>query len=302
VHRWVETSWNIVPLKGVRQGREPEVPLGDGLALIRADERLLAARDELFLGKVEFEAIGKSECFLVLRTSEPDGVDVFTAIERLQDALMAFQIVKPIETFGFIFSGTQQSGGNVRWHGTNDRGWPMRAGQWAQMRVFDEPLLIRAKALLTQVRETMKGPHIAKRNAVHLLQLALEHPHPLIACMLAVTGIEAILDSADRWDFESKICTLLGDSTLAFPDWNSPEWMPPKYTVKDLAVHLYTLRSKIAHGANLLSAIQDKKSPVNFSEMKEYIPGVESVQYATLLGESAIYLLCQVLQRVIAAP
>ena len=295
-----ETSWTVMPLKGVHWGRDAEVPLGDGLALIRTDERLLAAADGLFLGKVQIGDVGKSECFLVLRTSGPDETDAFTAVEQLQDALMALQIIKPIETFGLIFFGTQMSTGNIRWHGTNDRGWGMRAGQWAQMRAFDEPLLERAKTLLNPVRQTLKGPDIAKRNAVHLLQLALEHPHPLIACMLAVTGMEAIFDSADRRDFERKICALLGESTLAFPDWNSPQWAPPKYTVKDLAVHLYTLRSKIAHGADLLSAKLDKNSPVDFSTMKEYIEGLDAVQYATLLGESAIYLLCQVLQKTVA--
>lgn len=144
----------------------------------------------------------------------------------------------------------------------------------------------------------MKGPDMAKRNAVHLLLLALEQPHPYIACLLAVIGIDAILQSNGRRDFEVKLSEFLGASTLAFPDWNSPNFPPLKYTVKELAVHLYTLRSKIAHGVSLLSAAQDKTSPVDLSKLKEYIPEGEPVHYATLLSESSIYLLAQVLKKV----
>jgi len=119
--------------------------------------------------------------------------------------------------------------------------------------------------------------------------------------------MEAILDSKDRWDFETKLCELLGASTLAFPDWNSPDFSPPNYTVKNLAVHLYILRSKVAHGADLREAARDKNSPVDLSELKEYMPASprsydpspETVQYATILGEAAIYLLGQVLEKVL---
>jgi len=220
---------------------------------------------------------------------------------------MAFQIVKPIATYGLVFYGMESPNGRMCWQGMDDRRWPMGAGPWASLRAFDEPLLGEVRTVLNALRQTMKASDIGKRNAVHLLQLALEHPHPLIACLLAVIGMEAILDSKDRWDFETKLCELLGASTLAFPDWNSPDFSPPNYTVKNLAVHLYILRSKVAHGADLREAARDKNSPVDLSELKEYMPASprsydpspETVQYATILGEAAIYLLGQVLEKVL---
>ncbi|MGH9764567.1 MAG: hypothetical protein ACREAC_27340, partial [Blastocatellia bacterium] len=157
------------------------------------------------------------------------------------------------------------------------------------------------------VQDTLNGRDIAKKNATHLLQLALEHPHPLIACLLAVIGMEAVLKSNSRRDFAEKLCALLGASTLAFPDWNSPQFSQPMYTVENLALHLHTLRSKIAHGRDLREAAHDAKAPVDLGELKEYIPvdsrsydfQPQTVQYATLLGEAAIYLLGQALQKVL---
>jgi len=276
---------------------------------MRTDERLLAARNDLgqCLSKVQLQEIGEARWFLALQIPQSplQSVNVADCVEQLQDVLMAFQIVKPIETYGLVFHGVESPSGRMLWKGMGDRRWPMIAGQWAQLRAFDEPLLNEAQAILSKVQQTMKGADIGKRNAVHLLQLALEHPHPLIACLLAVTGMEAILKNNGRRKFEEKLCDLLGAMTSAFPDWNSPHFSPPNYRVKDLALHLHTLRSKVAHGIDLREAVNDKKSPVDLDELKPYIlldpngyyPQTEMVQYATLLGEAAIYLLGQVLQR-----
>jgi hypothetical protein len=295
-----EMLWIVSPLKGVSLRGKSEVALGDGLALMRTDERLLASRSGLYLGSVQFHDIGRAPWFLVLRVPQsPHTPVVPDSVELLLDALMAFQIVKPIETYGLAFHGDESSAGDMNWHGIDDRRWPMNAGQWSQLRMFDEPLLNEVLAILNQVRSMMRGPDISKRNAVHLLQLALEHPHQYVACLLAVTGIEAILDCKDRWDFEKKLCDLLGASALAFPDWNSPDFPPLTYTVKEVAVHLYTLRSKVAHGADLAKAAHDKNTPVDLLQLKEYILEGAPVRYATLLCESSIYILGQVLQKVL---
>lgn len=290
----------VVGLRGVHLGSDGDVILTPELSLRRATDSLLAAGDVLLMSKIQREAMKRFSWFLVQRTVQSQGrmADANICYESLQDGLMAFQIIKPVETDGFFFLGDQASGERAYWHGTHIR-WPMSAGQWARLRAFDTSLLNKALPMLYRVRALMAGSDIPKKNAVHLLQLALEHPHPYIACLLAVTGMEAIFDSKDRWDFERKLCDLLGASTLAFPDWNSPDFPPLTYTVKGLAVHLYTLRSKVAHGADLRKAAHDRNSPVDLLQLQEYIPQGEPVVYATLLGEAAIYLLCQVLQRVL---
>jgi len=295
------TAWIVSPLKGVVLDKS-EYAFGDNLSLIRVSQQLLGARSELFLSKVQFELVGKAPWYLALRIPESpsNAVDLHQAVEPLLDALMAFQIVKPIETYGLVFCGIEHWGGGMHWQSNSDRRWGMVAGPWAQLRTFDEPLLKRAQSIMNPVREIMVGSDVAMRNAIHLLQLALEHPHPYVSCLMAVTGIETALGGCDnRRDFEKKICDLLGAGTLAFPDWNSPTTPPLGYTVKELAVHLYTLRSKIAHGANLASAAQDKNSPVDLAALKDYIAESDRVRYAALLGESSIYLLGQVLQTVL---
>ena len=304
-----DTIWIISPLKGIDLGDQPEVLLADGFALMRANQRLNGAREELklLLSSVQIHNLSKVLWFFTSRIPQStlNAVDVPKSIELFQDAFMAFQVVKPIETYGLIFHGVERMGSSLRWQGIDDRHWPMMAGMWAQLRAFDDPLLQEAQGILSRVRDVMKGSEISKRNAIHLLQLALEHPHPYVACLLAVMGMEAILDSRDRRDFEGKLCDMLGASALAFPDWNSPEFPALKYTVKDLAMHLYTLRSKIAHGADLTRAAKDKNAPVDLHQFKEYIVAEgselesEPIRYATLLGEAAIYLLGQVIRKVL---
>jgi hypothetical protein len=309
-----ERIWATIPIRGIDLGDRTEAQLADDLSLVASHEQFRAIANDLgpCLSSIQSNDVGNAKWFLVLRVPQTQlrSVDVPQCIEHLQDALMAFQIVKPIETYGLIFHGIEQLGDQVRWQGVTDRRWPMIAGEWARLRAFDEPLLNEVRTILSRVREVMKGRDIAKRNGIHSLQLALEHPHPYVACLLAVMGMEAILDSCDRLDFERKICDLLGATTPAFPDWNVPDFSPPKYSVKDLAVHLYTLRSKVAHGVDLKKAAHDKNSPVDLLEYKEYIvtgssgydQRSEPVQYAMLLGEAAIYLLGRVLQKVLCTP
>jgi hypothetical protein len=98
---------------------------------------------------------------------------------------MAFQIVNPIRTYGLAFQGVEFSIGQVNWRGMVDRHWPMSAGQWAQLRAFDELLLEDARAIMNQVIQMMRGDDISKRNAVYLLQLAWEHPHPYPGAMVS---------------------------------------------------------------------------------------------------------------------
>jgi hypothetical protein len=292
--------WTITGVPGIGLETETEVSLGTSLSLLSANPLLLSAVDSLDLNKQQCAEMTRCAWFLVHRAFQSPTRDAERdkSVELLQDALMAFQAVKPMETYGLIFQGVEFEQDRVTWESKRAR-WPMSAGEWARIRSFDQELLAQTKGMLGRIQSVMVGSDIGRKNAVHLLQLALEHPHPSIACLLAVTGMEAIFDSKDRWDFEARLCDLLGESTLAFPDWNSPDFSPLPYTVKELAVHLYALRSKVAHGADLRKALHDKNSPVDLFQFKEYVPLTDPVRYATLLGESSIYLLCQVLQKVL---
>jgi hypothetical protein len=152
--------------------------------------------------------------------------------------------------------------------------------------------------MIQRVRLVMQGSSAERKNAVTFLQLGLEHSHPLIAGLLWVMGMEAIFDSDDRNDFKKELCKCLGSAALVFPDWNAPT-APPAYTVDELAIPVYVLRSKLAHGADLRTAALDKKTPVDLTKKVKLVDFSEPRTRAHLLSEAACYLLCQVLQKTI---
>ncbi len=138
-----------------------------------------------------------------------------------QHGLMAFQILKPVQTLGFIFQGSGKSGSALN----SERAVhppPTDAEQWARMRRFDGQFLAKVPDLIPKICRVMQGTDAEHKNSIILLQLGLEQSHPLIAGLLCIMGMEASFDSADRKDFEKKLCVCLGASTLVFPDWNSP--------------------------------------------------------------------------------
>jgi hypothetical protein len=116
--------------------------------------------------------------------------------------------------------------------------------------------------------------------------------------MLCVMGMEARFDSSDRNDFKKKLCACLGASTRVFPDWNAPTFPQPNYTVEEIAIPLYVLRSKLAHGVDLRKAALER-TPVDLLKKVELISELEPRAHALFLSEAAYYLLCQVLQKCI---
>jgi hypothetical protein len=152
--------------------------------------------------------------------------------------------------------------------------------------------------MIPKVRAVFDGTSAELKNAVTLLQLGLENYHPLVAGMLWVMGMEAIFDSSNRIDFRDKLCACLGPDALAFPDWNDLTG-PLPYVVKDIAVDLYMLRNKLAHGVDLRKAATDRTSPVDLLKTVMIYPASEDTTYALLLSQAACFLLCQVIQKTI---
>jgi hypothetical protein len=154
---------------------------------------------------------------------------------------------------------------------------------WARMRRFDKPLISQVPDAIRKVERVMGGAAAEPKNAVYFLQMALEHLHPLISGLLCVMGLEARFDSKGRQDFARKLKATFGSSTPVFPDWNSPGHAQPTHTVDEIAVDLYTLRSKIAHGVDLRKAADDKVFPVD----SRSICGANSTNAATLVRSTS---------------
>jgi hypothetical protein len=292
--------WIFTGLQNIDMVGQQEIKLTDRLALHKPNGLLLSCRDRNALGGRDFQQMESVSCFLLLREN---GSPLRTPerekyVSRLQNALMAFQIIKPISTYGFIFQAIQHVPAALNLERI-ERRLPMDPGLWAKRRTFDEALLSQVPGTIARVQNVMDGNDIRKKNAIYLFQLALEHYHPYVAALLAVAGMEAIFDCWGRKEFKQRLCNCLGASAHAFPDWNPPEVSPKRFTVERLAVPLYTLRSKIAHGADLREAANDKSAPVDLLELVDLRSDFGKPTYAMLLCESSIYLLAQVLKKVL---
>lgn len=279
-------------LMGIARDGDESIVLGDGLSLVRPNAQLLAHRWDWVQGKGEIEEEAKATRYLRCEYPQwlPD-YDTETARQRGSNrfyaGLMAIQVIKPIETLGFIYRRQEI-----------ERRPPMQPGHWAMINRFDDAMLAQVPSMIDRIQRVMDGGNVEQKNALILLQLGLEHFHPYVAGLLWVTGLEAIFDSGGREEFKKKLCDCIGPQTLTFPNWHSkPD--APAYTVEELAIPLFVLRNKIAHGADLRSATTDKKHPVDLTRRVSLMQDSESVNYALLLSEAACYLLCQVLQRVL---
>jgi hypothetical protein len=293
------TMWTFTGLRYVHLGDQQESDLGGGFSLIKPNASLLSARDHHFMSNEEYDDAENCGSYLVFKRSQDILEDDQSALcrQELQNGMVAIQIVKPTDGLGFIFQCEQ-------WNGSlslksAERRPSITTGQWARMRIFDNDLRAQVPSMIIRVQNVMSAANAEPKNALILLQLALEHMHPLIAGLLNVMGMEAIFDSGNRTDFRDKLCDCLGASTLAFPDWNSPTMPQPKYTVGELAIPIYMLRNKLAHGADLRKASLDKTTPVDLVKKVKLIPVLEPRAHAYLLAEAAGYLHCKVLQRVL---
>ena len=284
----------------MRTNTPEDIELAAGFFLRVPDEFLLSARSTYAMNSREFEEAEKANRYLVRKDALPRSSSLDDRQKYLgvfQNGLVAFQIIKPIQTLGFIFQGVEIDGPAFSLETTYHR-QPMAAGEWARMRAFDQEFLDRVPAMIKRVQQEMAENSAERKNAIILLQLALEQNHPLIGGLLSVIGMEAILDSENRNEFKDKLCDCLGPKTLAFPDWNWPT-PTPTHTVEEVAIPVYMLRNKLAHGVDLRKAALDKTTPVDLTKMVELVDFLEPRAHAYLLSEAACYLLCQLLQNVI---
>ena len=172
----------------------------------------------------------------------------------------------------------------------------MQPGQWAMMNLFDNSMLAQVPPLIDRVQAAFDTKNIVLHNVITLLQLGLEHFHPYIAGMLWMMGLEAMFDSGGKELFQKALCDCLGEGTPVFPNWHG-RYDAPAYTVGEIAIPLYVLRNKLAHGADLSSAATDKRYPVDLLAPVSLTQDAVTVNYASVLSEAACHLLCQVLNK-----
>jgi hypothetical protein len=284
-------------LRRIAREGDDEIPLSEGLSLVRPNQEFLNRRWDWVSSKSDFENEEEASRYLVCKypSWSPDYKQESArefGKKRFYSGLMAIQVIKPVQTLGLIYSHQHYS------HKHFEKRPPMDAGKWARLARFDDVMLARVPDMIKRIQHVTNGTKTEPKNALVLLQLGLEHFHPYIAGLLWVMGLEAIFDSENKREFKRKLCDCLGPKTLAFPNWN-PKIKGPQYTVEEIAIPLYMLRSKLAHGADLRKAKADKKTPVDLIAKAQLTEHSEPTKYADILSQAACFLLCQVLQKVI---
>ena len=294
-------------LDRVAMNGDNEISLVDELSLVRPNDRLTSGSWSHSVNQMDEADIKAASRFLVCRYEEPDDKGSWNAVQKraydlLRSSLMAFQVIKPIRALGYVHHGSSgDSFGFERsqYVPTHIYYRPqMRPGRWARMNEFDDAMLAQVPAMIRRVRAAFTGTDDPHANALTFLQLGLESEQPFIAGLLWVTGLEASFDSGGKDKFKKKLCDCLGRGTLAFPNWHSRSDAPP-YTVEEVAIPLFVLRNKLAHGADLRTAATDAKHPVDLMARVNLTPGSTATTQALLLSEVACYLLCQVLQKIL---
>ena len=275
-------------LRDIAPDGDDEIILSrDDLSLIRPTEILLAGRSAHAMGQHDFKAQATATRYLVYKYPASARNSSLEAkqrgLERFYSGLMALQVIKPIQTFGYIYSQNSIE--------SRPR---MEPGPWALTKHYDAEMLSRVPEMIERVQRVTDGQKVDRKNALILLQLGLEYFHPLIAGLFWVMGMEAIFNSGDRKDFKRKLRLCLGEHTLAFPKWSTPG---PAFTVGEIATDLYMLRNKLVHGKDLREASHDRSTPVNLTKQMQPDGFSQPTATAAVLSEAACYLLCQVLQK-----
>ncbi|MEJ2006899.1 MAG: hypothetical protein P8Z30_01890 [Acidobacteriota bacterium] len=131
-------------------------------------------------------------------------------------------------------------------------------------------------------------------NPLCLLELGEEANNSHMRLLQWVTGLDALLIAEGRYDFERNLSNLLGRRTYVFPPIDGVQ---PKYQVGDVALDLYKLRDKIAHG---LAIPKEFREITGFEDVGgKLIDGMyRYCQYRHVLEEAALFLLCSALKTV----
>jgi len=198
------TLWTFTGIRGVALPSEGAFQLGDGLSILPVSPFILSRRTSLDLNLRQQQEMTNVGHYLVYKSPilsrDPIGED--KAIDRLLNALMAIQIVKPSPTLGHVLQSMETDSPEYSVFGPSELRAPIDPGQWPSLRCLDLPFLKQAASMIATVDGIMAGTNVRRKNAIYLFQLALEHRHPAIACLLAVASMEACLKTKGAKGFE----------------------------------------------------------------------------------------------------
>src|SRR5437899_1304095 len=86
------------------------VELGSGFSLIQPNDVLLSARDRYFMSEEEYKAAATVSAYLLYKSQQSayQAERWDESLEVFQHGVMALQILKPVQTLGFVFQRSEK--------------------------------------------------------------------------------------------------------------------------------------------------------------------------------------------------
>lgn len=135
------------------------------------------------------------------------------------------------------------------------------------------------------------------RRPMLLIEHGLQAGEVELSMLFWVMALDMLfMAGGNSGKFVERISRFLGTDTLIFPP-TSLRGLQPKYKVKDVLKELYRFRNVVAHGAEtFISPYREEHDLVDKQGCRI---NHEDYHYADLMQESALFLLCRSLRRVL---
>src|SRR5260370_31216781 len=100
--------WTYGAIRNVALETHDSLELGTGFSLARPTDVLLSGRDRYFMTEEEYKHAETVGAYLIYKSRQSAIRDQSRdeSLEAFQHGLMAFQILKPVQTLGFIFQAS----------------------------------------------------------------------------------------------------------------------------------------------------------------------------------------------------
>jgi len=177
-----------------------------------------------------------------------------------------------------------------------ERRQQMLPTEWAVRCSVPDRVACEAPAMLERVLDVFYKPNLRLQIPLWMMEQGLAAPDQHIRILLCATGLDSLAKASGQAMFKERLCSLLGGDTLIFPP--DCEGRQPRYSVEEVAAHLYQLRNEMAHGLPF-QAIFHRKTGFLDRSGEPVGPEFAKHRYDKVLEECAVFLFCRALREVL---
>ena len=292
----------ITPLPGWRGAFQA---IGPDLAirLLREEERAALTPVDALIQHYDIHASpeGYWLCYHFDNEHPPENVRFRKRQEAagklLAHALYAIQILLPIGSPNLTFLYRSKSNGLIL---ESSQHRPAYIGTlWAGLCDVPESFDADIPIVMERVRDVFRKPILRLQIPIWLLEQGLTAYDRHIRLLLWATGLDGVTQAGGVTAFSERLCALIGSETEIFPP--SPTLPAPKYRVRDVAEHLYLLRTEMAHGLPFHERFRRRPGFLDGND-RPICADFASWRYDQVIEECSAFLLCRALREVLLRP